>query len=367
MIDRNQTETLTSGWKQLMFLLLAAAFPCSAVGQDPLSVSSGREAAVVEFVRYAGHYEFTCSVSEERGAAHIYEFRVVQPIFGDLRAGQTVPVVAEPGMYHGGLTAESFPNTWRGMKRDGRRLMYFVPPSDGTFLYGTDISDRIPSPSSRHRFVIGQRNNLALPEMEFRLLGDTLLQRWAGVCAQVFERTGDWTMAHRTSQSTGESWRSFFEAEIEPILLRKVGDDLVGRIKVHTISMRSGLARREQYLAALRTLDATYSGDAGDDLGVATPDGAFEPAQVVPFLSARLASVRRAAIGMLPKKDPYIGLVINMLDDPSALVRTYALAGYLYNVQKPDVRMRMSEDRKRILNEQELIDWYRRWYRDRDG
>ncbi|MEW5883480.1 MAG: hypothetical protein AB1725_04550 [Armatimonadota bacterium] len=330
-------------------------------------MSSGREAAVVEFVRYAGHYEFTCSVSEEPGAAHIYEFRVVQPIFGDLRAGQTVPVVAEPGMYHGGLTAESFPNTWRGMKRDGRRLMYFVPPADGTFAYGTDISDRIPSPSSQHRFVIGQRNNLAVPEMEFRLLGDTLLQRWAGACAQVFERTGDWTMAHRTSQSTGESWRSFFEAEIEPILLRKVGDDLVGRIKVHTISMRSGLARREQYLAALRTLDATYSGDAGDDLGVATPDGAFEPAQVVPFLSARLASVRRAAIGMLPKKDPYIGLVINMLDDPSALVRTYALAGYLYNVQKPDVRMRMSEDRKRILNEQELIDWYRRWYRDRDG
>lgn len=88
------------------------------------------------------------------------------------------------------------------MKRDGRRLMYFVPPNDGTFEFGDTANDRIPSPSSRHRFVIGQRNNLAVPEMEFRLLGDTLLQRWAGVCAQVFERTGDWDMAHRTSPSS---------------------------------------------------------------------------------------------------------------------------------------------------------------------
>lgn len=72
-----------------LLLLLGAASAHSASAQDPLSVSSGREAAVVEFVRYAGHYEFTCSVSQEHGAAHIYEFRVVQ----------VVPVVSEAKQY----------------------------------------------------------------------------------------------------------------------------------------------------------------------------------------------------------------------------------------------------------------------------
>lgn len=125
--------------------------------------------------------------------------------------------------------------------------------------------------------------------------------------------------------------------------------------------------RREQYLRILSSLDATYSGDPDDALWVlpATGLGMDSPELITPFLSARLASVRRAAISMLPKKDPYIGLVISMLDDPSVLVRTYALQGYLYNVQKPGVRMRMSEDGKRVLNEEEVIAWYRQWYRDR--